>query len=98
MLGSGDDIKQALPYAEIVNPQSINKYQYSYNNPLQYIDPDGHQGEEKKSLKDQLLELLGRIFKGRTRQDGIVAWIRRRRNSKTRTKWSLRYGSKSHDL
>ncbi len=33
----------ALPYADILNPQSLNKYQYSYNNPLRYIDPTGHQ-------------------------------------------------------
>ncbi len=44
VLGSGDEEKQALPYAEITNPQSLNKYTYCYNNPLQFVDPDGHQG------------------------------------------------------
>ncbi|HLG14959.1 MAG TPA: RHS repeat-associated core domain-containing protein, partial [Blastocatellia bacterium] len=29
-------------YADVTNPQSLNKYQYCYNNPLQYTDPDGH--------------------------------------------------------
>jgi RHS repeat-associated protein len=29
-------------YADLGNPQSLNKYQYSYNNPLRYVDPDGH--------------------------------------------------------
>jgi RHS repeat-associated protein len=29
-------------YADIANPQSLNKYQYCYNNPLSYVDPDGH--------------------------------------------------------
>jgi RHS repeat-associated protein len=31
-----------LPYADITNPQSLNKYTYTYNNPLRYVDPNGH--------------------------------------------------------
>jgi RHS repeat-associated protein len=31
-----------LPYADITNPQSLNKYSYTYNNPLAFTDPDGH--------------------------------------------------------
>ena len=31
-----------LPYADITNPQSLNKYTYTFNNPLNYTDPDGH--------------------------------------------------------
>jgi len=31
----------ALPYADITNPQSLNKYAYVYNNPLRYVDPTG---------------------------------------------------------
>jgi len=31
-----------LPYADISNPQSLNKYPYAYNNPLSYTDPTGH--------------------------------------------------------
>jgi RHS repeat-associated protein len=33
---------QALPYADINDPQSLNKYAYTYNNPLRYTDPNGH--------------------------------------------------------
>jgi len=29
-------------YADIENPQSLNKYQYTYNNPLRYTDSTGH--------------------------------------------------------
>ena len=31
-----------LPYADITNPQSLNKYAYTFNNPLRYTDPNGH--------------------------------------------------------
>ena len=31
-------------YADLTNPQSINKYQYVLNNPLRYTDDDGHCG------------------------------------------------------
>ncbi len=29
-------------YAELDNPQSLNKYQYTYNNPINMTDDDGH--------------------------------------------------------
>jgi RHS repeat-associated protein len=33
-----------LPYADISDPQTINKYVYIRNNPMRYVDPDGHCG------------------------------------------------------
>jgi RHS repeat-associated protein len=30
-------------YADLTTPQSLNKYQYCYGNPLIYVDPTGHQ-------------------------------------------------------
>jgi RHS repeat-associated protein len=41
---TGQDIEtnSALPYADITDPQTLNKYAYVRNNPLRYVDPDGH--------------------------------------------------------
>jgi RHS repeat-associated protein len=33
---------QAVPYAKMDNPQTLNLYQYMRNNPLSGADPDGH--------------------------------------------------------
>jgi RHS repeat-associated protein len=42
-VGGGEDKeKQPLPYSDIAYPQSLNKYHYCLNNPLHYVDPDGH--------------------------------------------------------
>jgi RHS repeat-associated protein len=65
-LGSGDGKKQALVYADIVQPQSLNKYQYCLNNPLRYIDSDGHQTVTRKKKKggadnngESMIKILG---------------------------------------
>ena len=30
-------------YADLTLPQTLNKYQFTVNNPLRFVDPDGHQ-------------------------------------------------------
>jgi RHS repeat-associated protein len=37
------DPHDPLFYADTAEPQSLNKYHYCLNNPLRYVDPDGHQ-------------------------------------------------------
>jgi RHS repeat-associated protein len=46
---NGQQVSQPgpLPYADITNPQSLNKYAYVLNNPLRYTDPDGHMPDGK---------------------------------------------------
>lgn len=38
------DKPEAVPYSDLVNPQSLNLYGYVQNNPLRLFDPDGHFG------------------------------------------------------
>jgi RHS repeat-associated protein len=41
--GQNDETIGPLPYADISDPQTLNKYAYVRNNPLRYVDPDGHE-------------------------------------------------------
>jgi len=43
LLDPGDTVVNPTFYAVLSQPQSLNKYQYCYGNPLKYADLDGHQ-------------------------------------------------------
>jgi RHS repeat-associated protein len=62
-------------YADIADPQSLNKYSYSYNNPLAFVDPDGHQG--KVTCKNLTLPTDGAA----NRVLGVVSEVRRVSNN-----------------
>jgi RHS repeat-associated protein len=53
LLGKGHPTKQALPNADLTNPQSLNKYHYALNNPLRYVDPDGQEPQDSAEIKMQ---------------------------------------------
>jgi RHS repeat-associated protein len=53
-------------YADLTNPQSLNKYQYSYNNPLRYVDPNGHDpgDDEPKGTGRQIVDTAADVAVG----------------------------------
>jgi RHS repeat-associated protein len=57
-----------LPYANIFNPQSLNKYSYTYNNPLRYTDPNGHCAEDACLVEGAVAIGAGVIFTAATIQ------------------------------
>jgi RHS repeat-associated protein len=66
VLGSGHSEKQALPYAEVTQPQSLNKYTYVYNNPCRYVDPDGHCGTPSGLKPGQVGICVASYISGKT--------------------------------
>jgi RHS repeat-associated protein len=40
------DKPEAVPYSDLMNPQSLNLYGYVNNNPLRSVDSDGHDEDE----------------------------------------------------
>jgi RHS repeat-associated protein len=54
-------------YADVADPQSLNKYVYVFNNPLVYVDPDGHQAALKYYAKlaiDTVVDYGSGVAKG----------------------------------
>jgi len=58
------------------NPQSLNRYAYTLNNPVRYTDPTGHFTDEEiqKSLKDEYGENWERVWKA-WQEDEYWMWI-----------------------
>ena len=52
------DPHDPLFYADTGAPQSLNKYHYCLNNPLRYVDPDGHQETTSDRLKSAAKETV----------------------------------------
>lgn len=54
------EASQANPtfYADLTNPQTLNKYQYCINSPLRYTDPSGHQTVDTSSITWWIASLI----------------------------------------
>jgi hypothetical protein len=65
--------EEPVPYAKLVDPQSLNLYAYVYNNPINSIDSDGHDG---CSATPQLCaSIRDAVSQGKSIQDGAMSFL-----------------------
>jgi RHS repeat-associated protein len=68
--------KQALPFGDIRFPQSLNKFQYCFNNPFKFIDPSGHDAlyvENKDTGKTTIVIPVN--FTGPSVSQGLISEV-----------------------
>jgi RHS repeat-associated protein len=65
----------ALPYADITDPQTLNKYGYVRNSPLRYVDPDGH------GLSDAIQETINGAISATLEDNGVSPLVDAPQNS-----------------
>ncbi len=72
---SGKDIETnaALPYADITDPQTLNKYAYVRNNPLRFVDPDGHDLAGAVAAVDVAIKEVDKVVQPLIDSAGTVA-------------------------
>ena len=53
------EVAEPVPYASKGNPQSLNLYAYTLNNPMAFIDPTGHfTGGESGGCMDEMMDAM----------------------------------------
>jgi RHS repeat-associated protein len=87
---TGQDIETntALPYADITDPQTLNKYAYVRNNPLRYIDPTGH------CIEDLCIGEAILVYAAYTATAATSAYLLNKAVSETRAWLSSKEGGK----